>query len=68
MHPETVIALARLSEINRRLSDPMANHRLEASGPRTAAQRARRRAFVARVRRAVHTAARGRRVGGPAAA
>jgi len=68
MHPETVIALARMSEINRRLSDPMTSRRYEASRRHNEAQRARRRALVAHVRRAVHTAARGRRVGGPAAA
>ena len=68
MLPETMMALARMSEMNRRLFDPMTTHRDEASRLQTAAQRARRRAVVAHVRRAVHTAARGRRVRGPAAA
>ena len=68
MHPETVIALARMSEINRRLSDPLTTHRHQANRLHTAAQRARRRAFVARVRRVVETAARGQRLGRPAAA
>lgn len=68
MHPETVIALAHISEINRRLADPMTSRRLEASTLYNSAQRARRRAYLAQVRRAVQTAARGRRIGGPAAA
>ena len=68
MLPETMMALARMSEMNRRLFDPTTTHRDEASRLQTAAQRARRRAVVAHVHRAVHTAARGRRVRGPAAA
>lgn len=68
MHPETVIALARMSEINRRLPDSIQSRRYEANKLHIAAQRARRRALVAHVRKAVHDAARGRRVGGPAAA
>ena len=68
MYPETVIALARMSEINRRLSDPVKTHRYQANRLHTAAQRARRRAFVARVRRVVETVPRGQRIGRPAAA
>ena len=68
MHPETVIAFARMSEINRQRFDPMVNHRHEAGRLHTAAQRARRRAFVARVGRAVRTTVRGQRIGRTTAA
>jgi hypothetical protein len=63
MHPETIIALARISELKRELSQPMLQHQYVAIQRRIAAGRARRRAAVNNVRRAIRMVAGGVRTG-----
>jgi hypothetical protein len=63
MHPETIFALARISELKRELSQPMLQHQYVAIQRRIAAGRARRRAAVNHVRRAIRMVAGGVRTG-----
>ena len=53
MNPETMIALARISAVKRELADPMWQHRHVAKQRQIAAGRARRRAVVNHVGRAI---------------
>ncbi len=68
MFPDTLLAIARISEINRELSQPMTTHRREAARQHSAAQRARRYEKVTRLGRAVSFAVRGQRIGRTATA
>ena len=63
MHPETVIALMRVSDLNRQLSHPMTVHRHEANRLRWQAGRGRRIGLARTVVRAVRTAVSGDRIG-----
>jgi hypothetical protein len=61
MYPETMFAVARITELNRELSAPMLLRRHEANLQRAEVRRARRRRLVARARRVLWSQAIGRR-------
>ena len=63
MHPEMMIALARISEVKSDLPHPMWRHRQEANQLRIAAGRARRRAALNHIRRAIQMGVGGVRTG-----
>lgn len=63
MNQETMFALARISELKRAISHPMLHHRYVADQRRIAAGRAKRRAAVDNVGRAIRIVVRGVRPG-----
>jgi predicted Zn-dependent protease len=63
MNPETMFALARISELKRELSHPMLQHRYVVNQGRIAARRARRRAAINHVGRAIRLVVPGVRTG-----
>ena len=67
MNQEAMLALARISELQREISHPMLHHRYVADQRRIAAGRAKRRAAVNNVGRAIRMVVRGVRPGGTVA-
>ena len=62
MNPDTVLAMARISELNRQRSDPMTGFRHEANSLRRQARRDRRISLAGRVGAAFRTAVSGHRM------
>jgi hypothetical protein len=63
MHPETVFAIARISDMKRELSHPMTGHRYEANSQRRAANRAPWIVWAGGVGRAPRSVVSGHRIG-----
>ncbi len=61
MYPATILAMARISEMNRELSAPVLLRRHQANQRRAEVRRAARHMLVARTRRVVSTRVIGRR-------